>query len=286
MRPGRLALALACALAATLTLVVAACGGRQGTRELVVGSAPDVESAVLAELYAGALRSFGAPARVDSAPDPLSKLDTSAFDVVPGFTGRLLQVFQPGATAVSDEQVYRALLAALPEGVAAGDYTSSAQDAPTAALTEATAAAWGGRELTALVRHCPQLVLGKVTGAYVPTRVGGCTLPTARDFPSDAPLFDELRDGRINAAWTTTADPAVPPDVVLLANQHPPLVPAENVVPLYRRNELNEHEVLALNEVAGEFDTAALADMRRQVAAGASPRQVAEAWLAAHPLGR
>ncbi|MBV9639184.1 MAG: hypothetical protein JO330_06460, partial [Mycobacteriaceae bacterium] len=45
-------------------------------------------------------------------------------------------------------------------------------------------------------------------------------------------------------------------------------------------------EVLALNEVAGEFDTAALVDMRRQVSAGANPRQVAEAWLAAHPLGR
>jgi len=44
--------------------------------------------------------------------------------------------------------------------------------------------------------------------------------------------------------------------------------------------------VLALNEVAGEFDTAALADMRRQVAGGASPRRVAGAWLAAHPLGR
>ena len=49
------------------------------------------------------------------------------------------------------------------------------------------------------------------------------------------------------------------------------LIRAENVVPLYRRNELTERQVLALNEVAGELDTAALADMRAQVADGTDP---------------
>jgi ABC-type proline/glycine betaine transport system substrate-binding protein len=43
---------------------------------------------------------------------------------------------------------------------------------------------------------------------------------------------------------------------------------------------------VAVNEIAGEFDTSALADMLREVAHGADPRHVAEAWLAAHPLGR
>jgi len=284
VRRYRLAPVLVLALVAVL--VAAACAGRRGAGELVVGSGPDAESAVLAELYAGALRSYGAPARVESAPDPLTRLDTGAYQVVPGLSGRLLQTFQPGATAVSDEQVYRTMVAALPEGVAAGDYTPAAQDTPAAAVTEATATAWGGRDLTTLVRHCPQLAMGTVAGAGLPARVGGCTLPQAREFPDHAALFDALRAGRISAAWTTSADPDVPPDVVVLADGQPPLVPAENVVPLYRRNELSEREVLALNEVAGEFDTAALADMRRQVAGGASPRRVAGAWLAAHPLGR
>jgi hypothetical protein len=34
------------------------------------------------------------------------------------------------------------------------------------------------------------------------------------------------------------------------------------------------------------LDTAALAQMRRQVADGTDPATVADAWLAAHPLGR
>ena len=71
----------------------------------------------------------------------------------------------------------------------------------------------------------------------------------------------------------------------MLADDKPALVQAENVVPLYRRNELTDRQVLAINEIAGVLDTAALVDMRRQVADGADPRTVAEAWLGEHPLG-
>ena len=58
---------------------------------------------------------------------------------------------------------------------------------------------------------------------------------------------------------------------------------AEKVVPLYRRNELTERQLLAINEVASVLDNAALVEMRHQVA---DPQAVADAWLAEHPLGR
>jgi glycine betaine/choline ABC-type transport system substrate-binding protein len=56
-------------------------------------------------------------------------------------------------------------------------------------------------------------------------------------------------------------------------------------VPLYRRNELTESQVLAINEVAGVLDTAALAQMRAQVDEGTEPGLVADGFLAEHPLG-
>lgn len=267
-------------------LFVAGCGDRHNARELVVGARTDTESVVLAELYAAALRYYGAAARVERLPDPVAGLDTGEVTVVPGFTGRLLQRFAPGATATGDENVYAAMVAALPEGVASGDYAPSAEDTPTLAVAGGAASAWGGRDLAALVRHCGQLTTGAVAGTRTPAQVGACKVPAPREFPTDAALFDALKTGQINAAWTTTADPDTPGDVQVLADVKPPLVQAENVVPLYRRNELSEQQVLALNEIAGEFDTAALADMGRQVAQGRDPRQVAEAWLTAHPLGR
>ncbi len=234
-------------------------------------------------MYAAALRTYGTAAHVESVPDPLAGLDSGAIGVVPGFTGRLLDTFAPGATARAAAQVYRDMVSALPEGVAAGDYAESAEDKPALAVTEATVDAWGGRDVTAAVRNCEQLKIGHVVGVPRPAAVGTCAAQV-REYPDATTLFEALRTGQVKAAWTSTADPDIPADAVVLADRTA-LIRAENVVPLYRRNELSEMQVLALNEVAGVLDTAALVQMRRQVAAGAHPGQVADAFLADHPLG-
>ncbi|MEY8015147.1 glycine betaine ABC transporter substrate-binding protein [Mycobacterium servetii] len=286
MSVGRLAALLLAAL-----LVVAGCGSDDHrATPLVVGSRPDPESTLLAALYVAALRSYGFAADARTGADPMAQLDSGAFLVVPAFTGRTLHALQPDAPALSDKQVYRAMVAALPEGIAAGDYTTAAEDKPVVLVTGATARAWGGSdtgaELAALPKHCAGLVLGAVSGRRTPPSVGSCKLPAAREFPDDATMFAALRDARLTAAWATTADPSIPPDLVALADGKPALIRAENVVPLYRRNALSERQLLAVNEVAGVLDTAALAGMRRQVAGGADPQAVAGGWLAEHPLGR
>jgi glycine betaine/choline ABC-type transport system substrate-binding protein len=269
---------------ALVALLVAGCGGQTGAPSVVVGAGNDPESALLAQVYAAALRYYGSPAHVESSHDPVADLDTGDVTVVPGLTGRLLQRFDPDSTARADEQVYRSMISALPEGIGAGDYTQSAQDKPALAVTETTAGAWKRRDVTALVAHCGELKLGTVEGAAVPATVGACRLPATREFPDTATLFASLRAGQVNAAWTSTAAPNLPDDAVVLSDRTA-LIRAENVVPLYRRNELDEQQVLALNQIAGELDTGALADMRRQVTEGKEPGAVAGAWLDAHPLG-
>jgi glycine betaine/choline ABC-type transport system substrate-binding protein len=270
---------------ALLALIVVGCGSPSGAPSIAVGSTPDPESKLVAHLYAAALRFYGSAAHVQSMPDPVGDLDSGDVRVVPGFTGALLDRFDPDATARSDAQVYRALLSVLPEGVAAGDYTTSAEDKPTIAVTEQTAAAWGGRDVTAAVRSCAKVMPGALKGASSPSKVGQCTMPKPREFPDNATLFAALRAGQINAAWTSAATPNIPSELVVLSDKTA-LIPAENLVALYRRNELNEQQMLALNEVAGVLDTGSLADMRRQVAEGKEPGLVADAWLDAHPLGR
>jgi len=277
---GRLVLGL-------LALLLVACGTPAPGPSMAVGTTADPETTLLAQLYAAALRSYGTGAHVETVPDPLAALDSGAVSVVPGFTGRLLQTFAPGSAARSDAQVYRAMVGALPEGLAAGDYTTSAEDKPALTVTDVTAKAWGSRDLTALVRHCTGLSVGAVAGArWLPTAVGTCTLPPVREFPDEKAMFDALRMGEITAGWTGTADNGVPGELVVLADRKPALVQAENIVPLFRRNELDQQQVRAINEVAGVLDTGSLVDMRRQVAEGGDPRTVAENWLSAHPLGR
>ena len=265
-------------------LVAAGCGGPEPAPSIPVGATPDPESVLVAHLYAAALRFYGNPAHVQTDQDPLGRLDSGEIRVAPGFTGRLLQRFEPDAPARADVQVYRRLVSSLPEGVAAGDYTTSAEDKPAVAVTEKTAEDWSGRDLSALVRRCQEVSIGAVKGAQRPTSIGACTLPKAREFPDDETLFASLRAGEIDAAWTTTAAADVPSEAVVLADKTS-LIRAENLVPLYRRNELTESQVLALNEIAGVLDTGSLADMRRQVAEGTDPGLVAGQWLDAHPLG-
>jgi glycine betaine/choline ABC-type transport system substrate-binding protein len=290
VRIGRVAAAL---LAATLAAVLwAACAARTDGRglEVVVGSRPDSESMLLAGIYVAALRSYGFAARPETAGDPMAKLDSGEFTVVPAFTGQTLRRFQPNTSALSEAQVYRAMIAALPEGVLAGDYATAAEDKPVLLVTQATAKAWGGQalsvDLTTLPNHCDRLVTGAVAGFAAPAAVGPCRLPAAREFPDAAAVFAAVRAGQVTAGWTTTADPGIPADLVALADGKPALIQAENVVPLYRRNALSDRQLLAINEVAGVLDTAALAEMRRQVAGGADPQAVAGGWLAEHPLGR
>jgi glycine betaine/choline ABC-type transport system substrate-binding protein len=271
-----------------LVLVAVACGSPTPGPSLAVGATADPQNTLLANLYAAALRSYGSAAHVQIVDDPLQALDSGAVSVVPGFTGRLLQKFAPGSTtARSDSKVYRALLGVLPEGVAAGDYTTAAEDKPALAVTDATAAAWGSRDLTALVSHCAGLRVGAVTPARgLPTAVGSCTWAPVREFPDEAAMFAALRAGDITAGWTGTADTGVPGDLVVLADRKPELVTAENIVPLYRRNELDDRQVRAINELAGVLDTGSLVDMLNHVADGRDARSVAEEWLSAHPLGR
>ncbi len=268
-------------------VMLAGCGsGHPGRPTLVVGATTAPESVVLAHLYASALRGSGAVAHVQTTADPIAELDSGSLTVFPGLTGRLLAIFAPDIVARSDKRVYRAMVGALPEGIAAGDYTTAAEDKPALAVTKATAAVWKITDLQALPRHCDGLTVGATAKSRPPPAVGRCRMPAARQFPGDTALFSALRAGRITAAWTSTADPGIPEDVVVLTDGKPALVRAENVVPLYRRNALTEPQLLAINQVAGVLDTEALTDMRRQLADGADPQAVVEAWLSEHPLGR
>lgn len=267
-------------------LLVAGCTAPGGGPSMAVGATLDTETTLLAHIYAAGLRYYGTAARVEVTDDVLAALDTGKAGVAPGFTGRLLRSLDPESTARSVAGVYRAMVAALPEGIAAADYAVAAEDKPAVAVTGATAATWGGNDLTNLVRNCAGVRVGVLTGATVPAAVGDCALPPAGDYGSAAELFDALRTGAITAAWTTTADTTVPDDVVLLADRTPTLIPADNVVALYRRNEMDTMQLRAVNEIAGVLDTAALTGMLAEVKTGMDPQEVAEQWLADNPLGR
>jgi glycine betaine/choline ABC-type transport system substrate-binding protein len=270
-------------LVALIALLIAGCGG-QALPPPSVAVGAGAESSPLPYLYAAALRYYGSPAHVQSTPDPLAALDSGEIDVAPAFTGEVLTRFAPEAAARSAAQVYRAMVGSLPEGLGAGDYAEGTSDKPAVAVTGRTASDWRAGDVAALIERCAALKPGAVAGIQVPESVGTCTPPNPREFPDDAALWSALRNGKVDIAWTSAAVPGFPEDLTMLSDRTA-LIRAENVVPVFRRNDLSQLQLRSVNELAGVLDTDALAQMRAEVADGAEPGAVANAWLDAHPLG-
>ncbi|KRD19729.1 hypothetical protein ASE48_22105 [Mycobacterium sp. Root265] len=268
---------------ALVALLIAGCGG-QAPPPPSVSVGADGQSALLAHLYAAALRYYGSPAHVQNTPDPLAALDSGEIDVAPAFTGDVLTRFAPDAAARSAAQVYRAMVGALPEGLGAGDYADGTSDKPVVAVTAPTAAKWEAGDVTALIARCDSLKPGAVEGTRLPESFGTCTPPASEEFPDAEVLWAALRSGQIDIAWTSAAAPDFPEDLTMLSDRTA-LIRAENVVPVFRRNTLSQTQLRSVNELAGVLDTDALAQMRAEVAGGAEPGAVASAWLDAHPLG-
>ncbi len=128
-------------------------------KNLVVGSADFPESKkIIAEIYAQALeangftvgRQFGIGSRETYIP----AVRDHSIDLVPEYTGNLLQYFDSKTTVTTPDQVELALFRVLP-----GDLSiltpSPANDTDTVAVSEATAQKWNLKTIGDLAAHSP-----------------------------------------------------------------------------------------------------------------------------------
>src|SRR5918994_1685796 len=132
-RPALFARTAALAAAA---LVLAACGGGSDplasgsggatgsaapTDTIVVGSANFTESQILAEIYAQALQAKGVTVEkrlnIGSRETYIPGLQAGSLDLMPEYTGVLLQYFDKAATATEPDAVYTALQGVVPQNL-------------------------------------------------------------------------------------------------------------------------------------------------------------------------
>lgn len=240
---------------------------------------------MLAHIYASVVKATGIDTKVRKSEDPVTELDTGTASIAPGLTGAVLHRFSPQQTVSGDaETTYKAMIASLPAGVAAADY-GVAEDRPAIVAPSGAVSGWPKADLVTLARHCDWLARAGSAGQVPPVRkLGGCETGQPRQFGGAGQLLTALRGGEVAVGWITTADPAIPADGVRVLADGKDWLPANSVVPLYRRNELTEPQVLSLNKVAGELTTDDLAAMTRAVATGKEPQQVVDRWLDDHQV--
>jgi osmoprotectant transport system substrate-binding protein len=294
--------------AAVAVLGLTACGGSSnplssgsgssGGTTITVGSANFAESKLLAEIYAGALRAKGVTVNehlnIGSREVYFPALKDGSIDLIPDYSGTLLQYLDKTATQVSPTDVYTALKQKLPTGLTALDM-ASAQDADAIVVTQATANQYNLKSITDIAPHCAQFSFGGPP--ELQTRPDGlpgfkahynCVFGTFKALDAGGPLtIGALKNGNVQAADIFTTDPSIAADnfVVLTDPQHN--FAAQNVVPIINSTKNNSTVSAALNAVQAKLDTGTLAQLDATLSGPTHPdaSTVAENWLKSVGLG-
>ena len=291
--------AVCCACTGTGSRVPADPAGEAGQHGAVitVGSFDFPESVLLADIYADALTAQGFPARM--LPDLGARelvdpaLMSGLVQVVPEYSGSALEFVSLGRQpATSDVTATGRALAgwAAGRGLVAGR-PSAAQDANVIVVTAATAARYDLRSVADLARVAPRLAFGGPPEC--PERV--YCLPGLKQvyglrfrvfIPLDAggPLtLQALQAGNIGVALLFSTDPAITTDHLVVLADNRGLQPAENVVPLVRRDAVARYGPRLLTvpgTVSARLTTGSLRALNARVELrGQDPRPVAQSWL-------
>lgn len=277
---------------ALLSCAAMSCGAaEQPSSTIVVGSSDTVHSELLAQIYAGALRSTGAEVRTEldagDSGDSLAALDRGDVDVVPELMGELLDTFDSTSEATEADDVFADLNKSLPQGLSVSDY-ATAEDG--VALVIADGAPFSGAEtITDIASNCSQATVSVTSAnAEALNRVRdryGCSFASVRIEADEEAVVEavEVAEGVSAGVIRTASSGPKAKDLTALEDDEGAFR-AQNVVPLFRDGVLNENEIKAFGVVAGELTTADLADMIGEVRGGAKSDEVAARWLGEHNL--
>ena len=265
-----------------------------GGAPIIVGSANFPESALIANIYAEALKAKGVEAttnlNIGSREVYLKALQDGSITLVPEYTGVLLQYFDTAATAVSSEDVYTALVAATPDGLEVLN-KSEAEDKDAVVVTKATADANNLKSIADLAPVASTFILGgpsewetRPTGVPGLKSVYGLTFKEFKALDAGGPLtLNALTGDTIQAGNLFTTDPAIPANDLVVLEDPKNLFAAQNVVPLISSSSNSPEVTAALNAVSAKLTTENLTELLTKVTVDKQDSvQVAQEWVAAN----
>ena len=258
------------------------------------------ESETLGELYGQALRQHGYPveqvvqlgAREVVAP----ALEQGKVDMVPEYQGSALNFLNDrDRVATADPVLTHARLeqAFAPRGVSVLAY-APAQDRNGFAVNGDLARGHKLEKISDLAPLAPQLSIGGPPECPVrPLCLEGLQDVYKLEFARFKPMptrdvtAAELDSGEIDVGMLDTTNPHLIGNDLVLLEDDQRLQPAENVVPVIRREILDLYGpalVSLVNSVSAQLTTTELTRLNRQVLEGQPAADAASAWLRAHAI--
>lgn len=308
VRNGRIAAGIV-AVVASLALVACSSGnplGGEGTEPaggssgppeagtVVIGSAAFAENEIIAQIYAQALTSNGVSVEtrmsIGQRDAYLAALKDGSIDLIPEYTGNLLQYYDKDTKATSSDDVYKALASALPEGFEVLEQ-SEAQDKDSYNVTQQFSEKYKVTSLSDLAGLDMPLTLGGnselAARPYGPPGLKG--IYGVKDV-SLTPIADNggpltvkaLSDGTVQLADIFSTSPSITENNFVTLKDPKNMILAQNVVPLINSSKASDTVKDVLNKVSMALTTDDLLKLNglNQGDKKEEPEQIAKDWLA------
>ena len=277
--------------AAVAALALAACGATNnptapagggggstasagGGGSITVGSADFSESQVLGEIYAGAIKAKGVSVttkpNIGSRDVYIKALQDGSIDIVPEYTGSLLTFLKGTAPSQDPDAVYAALKSTLPPTLVVLD-KSTAEDKNSIVVTKDTQSKYSLKSIADLAAHQAEITVA-APPEFQTRQQGLVGLKSEYSFtPANflplkgAAVVNALLNGQAQAANIFSTDPSISTNGFVTLEDPKLLFGSDNVVPLLRKDKVNDTITAALNAVSAKIDTATLTDLVKQV---------------------
>jgi osmoprotectant transport system substrate-binding protein len=259
-----------------------------GSTTIVIGSQAYYSNEIIAEIYAQALEGAGFTVErrfnIGQRDAIVPSLEDGSIDLVPEYTGNLLQFFEPDTTATTSEDVYAALQDALPEGLTALDQ-SAATDQDSYNVTAAFAAENGVTSLADLadiegltLGGAPELEERPYGPSGLLEKYG---VEVAFEATADTTV-DELVGGGIQLANVYSADPRIQTEDLVTLEDPAGLFLASNVVPV-ASSDIADEIADVINAVSAAMTPQGLVALNvESTVAQRSSDDIAAEWIAAN----
>ncbi|HEX8305075.1 MAG TPA: ABC transporter substrate-binding protein [Jatrophihabitans sp.] len=267
-------------------------GSTAPTDTIVIGSANFQENVVLANIYAGALKAKGVKVstklNIGTRETYIPAVKDGSIDLIPEYSGVLLQYFDKTATAVSNADVYAALQKATPQPLTVLQQ-SAAENKDAIVVTKETAAKYNLKSIADLAAVADKLTLGaapefqtRPDGVPGLEKSYGVKFKTFKKLDPGGPLTqNSLKNGQIDAGDIFTTDPLIAKNGWVVLEDPKNLYTAQNVVPLINSTKASATVKSALDAVSAKLTTDDLIKLNEQVSLEKqSPETVAQKWLA------
>jgi len=290
------------AVAACLALLLAACGGDDalegGTQpneqsSVTVGSTNFSEQLILAQMYAAVLKKAGVDVTVrpnlGAREVVFPALEKGEIDLLPEYNGAVLSFLNPDATQTTADEVNTALTPLLDGKGLVALQQSPAEDKDGLAVTQETADKYGLAKVSDLKGKAGQLVIGgppelETRPAGIPGLKKVYGIEDFKEFKAlDAggPLtVSALKKGDIDVGRVFTTQGVIAEEGWVLLEEDKPLQPAQNVVPIGRKDAMSDQVTQALNALSAKITTEELTKLNKLVDVDKQdPEKVANDWL-------